>query len=112
MSQLKPTSPLSLFVRNVAHAGTDPEIQGLGAFILIMMLIGTVFYSVVEGWNFVDSFYHSAMILTTIGASDLTPVTPIGKIFTVVFVFIGLGSVLGFVAVFAGHIHGRPPKKP
>ena len=102
--------PLSRFVTDLFRALRDPELQGLGLFVLILLLAGTIFYSLVEHWNAVDALYHSAMILTTIGSSDLTPSTPLSKLFTVVYVFLGLGSVLGFVALFAGHIHRRPPK--
>lgn len=99
--------PLPRFVSNLAQASKDAELKGFAHFVLILLVIGTVFYTWAEGWSLLDSFYHSAMVLTTIGAGDMVPVTPVGKLFTVAYVFVGLGSVLGFVAVFAGHIHGR-----
>jgi heme/copper-type cytochrome/quinol oxidase subunit 1 len=37
------------------------------------------------------------MTLTTIGFGDFVPATDLGKIFTIVYVFMGLGILLGFV---------------
>jgi hypothetical protein len=44
----------------------------------------------------VDAFYFSVTTLTTVGQGDLTPKTTIGKLFTVVYIFAGLGIILGF----------------
>jgi hypothetical protein len=48
-------------------------------------------------WSVVDAFYFSATTLTTVGLGDLTPKTTIGKLFTVVYIFAGLGIILGFI---------------
>src|SRR6185369_48418 len=104
-------SPLRRFVENLLRANRDRELRGFVYFILVLLAIGTVFYTAVEHWSPLDAFYHSAMIITTIGMSDVMPHTVAGKLFTVAYVFVGLGSVLGFVAVFAGHIHGKSPDR-
>jgi hypothetical protein len=106
----KPISPLRRFSTNLASATRDPEIRGFATFILLLLLAGTVYFALAEGWTFLDSFYHSAMLITTVGNSELIPVNPWSKLISVAYVFIGLGSVLGFVALFAGHIHRRTGK--
>ena len=63
-----------------------------------ILLSGTLFYSSVEGWHWVDALYFSATTLSTVGLGDLSPQTQIGKIFTVVYIFVGVGV---FVALFA-----------
>jgi voltage-gated potassium channel len=52
-------------------------------------LIGTLFYSLQEGWSLIDAFYFNVTTLTTVGLGDLTPKTPIGKLFTVGYIFRG-----------------------
>jgi voltage-gated potassium channel len=52
-------------------------------------------YSTVEGWSVVDAFYFSVTTLTTVGLGDLAPTTTMGKLFTVVYIFAGLGIILG-----------------
>ena len=61
---------------------------------VVIWLIGSAFYYRVENFSIVDSLYFAATTLTTVGFGDLHPHTVLGKAFTVVYVFIGLGVVL------------------
>lgn len=56
--------------------------------------IGTVFYKLVEGWSWVDSFYFTMVTLTTVGYGDLAPSSDIAQLFTVV---AGVGFILAFL---------------
>lgn len=60
-----------------------------------------MFYRLVEGWSLFDSSYFSVITLTTIGYGDLSPSTTAGKLFTIVYIFIELGIILGFVNAIA-----------
>ena len=69
--------------------------------------IGTVFYRLVEGFSWVDSFYFTIMTLTTVGYGDLYPVTKIGKLFTAFYVIVGLGVLLAFVSFISERVIER-----
>jgi voltage-gated potassium channel len=85
-------------VRGTASAfRRDPQFRSLVFLVVITLLGGTIFYSLEEGWSVVDAFYFSVTTLTTVGLGDLTPKTTIGKLFTVVYIFAGLGIILGFI---------------
>lgn len=74
----------------------------------LVLAIGTVAYQWIEGWSWIDAFYFSVITLTTIGYGDLHPVTDPGKLFTVAYIFIGLGLILGFInAVYAHYRNQR-----
>ena len=60
---------------------------------LLVLLVGTLAYSVIEGWSFVDSFYFSSVALTVVGFGDLRPSTDFSKIFTVFYIFSGIAIV-------------------
>lgn len=62
--------------------------------LIILLGIGTVFYSYAEGWSFIDSFYFSTITLTTIGYGDLAPTTDVTKIFTAFYAIFGIGIML------------------
>ena len=85
------------FVRAVASSWRDPEFRGLFTLVVVTLLSGTLFYRQVEGWGLLDSLYFSVVTLTTVGYGDLSPSTAAGKIFTILYIFVGLGIVLGFV---------------
>jgi hypothetical protein len=75
----------------------DPQFRSLVVLVLVTLLGGTIFYGLEEGWSVVDAFYFSVTTLTTVGLGDLAPETTIGKLFTGVYIFAGIGIILGFI---------------
>lgn len=62
----------------------------IGALCLVL-LGGTVGFSVIEGWPIFDSLYVTIITLTTIGYGDMTPGGTPGRIFTILLSLCGLG---------------------
>lgn len=87
----------------------DPEFQGLGIFVIILLFTGTIFYFEVEHWSLLDSLYFSVTTLATVGFGDLTPKTEIGKAFTILYIFVGVGTLLSFLALLAHHAKEQDP---
>jgi len=81
----------------------DHEFRTLGLLMVAMLVIGTTFYSQVEGFRPIDAFYFSAITLSTVGYGDITPRTDLGKMFTIGYLFTGIGILLSFVNVIANH---------
>lgn len=67
----------------------------MGAVVIVST--GTLFYTLVEGWSVLDALYFTVITLTTIGYGDLHPTTDVAKIFTIIFVVVGVGFILGFL---------------
>lgn len=74
----------------------DESFRALFFLMLSLLVVGSLFYWSSEGWSFLDSFYFCVMTISTIGYGDLTPTTPLSKIFTILLAFLGIGV---FVAV-------------
>jgi len=75
----------------------DKEVRVLLIIVFLSILAGGIFYHFAEKWTFFDSIYFSVVTLTTIGYGDLFPVTFIGKLFTIFYVFIGIGLIFLFI---------------
>ena len=95
---------LARLFRGVWHGLKDPEFRGLLALAGAMLVSGTFFYRSVEGWSVLDSLYFSVATLTTVGYGDLTPTTPGSKVFTIVYILVGVGVLVAFVGKLAGNI--------
>lgn len=80
-----------LFLLDVLN---DRESRPVIFYALAMLLVGTFFYHWLEGWSYLDSLYFCVISLATIGYGDLTPTTPLAKLFTIVYVVNGIGILL------------------
>ena len=89
------------FFRTIHSALKDAEFRGLVLFVVGVIASGTFFYHSVEGWRWLDALYFSVVTLTTIGYGDLAPKTDTGKLFTVIYILVGLGAFTGFITALA-----------
>ena len=86
-----------LFFQTIISFLRDKDYRNLLLTTNIILLIGMVVYHYVEGWSWLDSLYFSVVTLTTIGYGDFAPKTDIGKIFTMLYILIGIGMILSFI---------------
>ena len=62
-------------------------------FLIIWTIIGTLGYRLLEGWSFMDGLYMTFITLTTIGYTEVDELSDAGRIFTMIFGLVGIGSV-------------------
>src|SRR6185436_6171896 len=60
----------------------------------VAIALGTVGFSLIEGWSIRDSLYVAAQTVTTVGYGDLTPATRNGRVFSTIFMLVAVGVVL------------------
>jgi hypothetical protein len=99
---------LRRFVRAIVDVWrSDVAFRILLALVVSLLVSGTTFFTLVEGWSVLDAFYFSVTPLTTVGFGDPAPATALGKIFTILYIFVGLGVIGGFLNVLAKHTFAR-----
>jgi voltage-gated potassium channel len=84
--------------RAVAAVSRDPETKALPVVAGLLLLTGTIFYWRSEGWTIIQALYFSVVTLTTVGYGDFTPTSAGTQIFTIIYIFTGLGVFVALLA--------------
>ncbi len=89
-----------------------PNLYYVSILIALVMIIvgGTVFFHFVEGWGWIDSYFFTVVTLSTVGYGELVPATPLGRIATTIFIFVGLG-IFGLAIQQFAHMHVKKREK-
>lgn len=74
------------------------------AFLLLTMVTATFGYMWIEKLTFFDAIWLTAVSILTIGYGDIKPVTPEGKIFTLIIIPVAIGLVTYILAQFASSL--------
>lgn len=74
------------------------------ALLFLFIILGTTGYHYIEGLSWVDSFYMTSVILSTVGfGAGINELTELGRIFTILLIVFGVGVgalALSFTAEF------------
>ena len=91
------------FFRSLWGGLKDKEFRALFFWVVLVIVGGTLFYARVEHWRILDALYFTIITLTTVGYGDLAPKTDAGKIFTMVYIFVGISLISGFIILLGEH---------
>ena len=97
-------------VRAVALLARQPEGRALALLVVLQLAAGTAFYTLQEGWSWLDALYFSVTTLATVGLGDLAPATAAGKLFTIGFILTGVGLLATFISMLAQQFRLAPER--
>jgi voltage-gated potassium channel len=63
------------------------------AMLLGVILLGSLGYMIIEGWNLLDSVYMTIISITTTGYREVYPLSQFGKIFTLIIIILGVVTI-------------------
>ena len=64
------------------------------ATIVAIIVIGTLGYTLIEGWSLLDSLYMTVTTIFTVGFGEVHPLSHAGQIFTLLLIIGGVGTIL------------------
>lgn len=79
------------------------EVLVANGALLVLLLVGTLGYRLIEGWPWVDGFYMTFITLTTIGFGEVGELSVAGRFFTILIGVVGIGLV-AFIAARSAQI--------
>ncbi len=75
---------------------TSRNIIFAAIMLFLVLSIGSAGYMILEKWNFLDALYMTVITISTVGFSEVNPVSDQGRILTMTILVSGLG-VLGYL---------------
>lgn len=98
--------------RGLRNFWLDPTGRAILGVAATVVATGTVFYRFVEDVRWIDSLYFCVITLTTVGYGDISPTTTAGKVFTMVYVVVGIGVFVALVTTTAQHLIEAKNRNP
>jgi hypothetical protein len=109
---MRPFAQLRYLANGFRFAFGQPEVRAIAMLAGAMIAFATVFYRLVEGWSLLDSAYFSVVTIATVGYGDLAPKTVLGKLFTIGYIFAGIGIfVAAATAIAQAVLRSELPRK-
>jgi voltage-gated potassium channel len=74
----------------------DASRRVLGGIVALVaiIIVGVIGYEVIEGWSFLDALFMTITTITTVGYSEVHPLSTGGQIFTIFLIVGGVGGAL------------------
>jgi voltage-gated potassium channel len=69
-----------------------------------VVALGTLGYMTLEGWDFFESLYMTVITLSTVGFSEVRPLSQAGRLFTAGLIVAGVGAVTYLFAAISQYI--------
>lgn len=84
----------------------NPQLRLLwGIYALAAIIVaGTIGYMTIEGWPFLDALYMTIITITTVGYSEIHPLSTGGRIFSIFIIIGGVGGALYAMTSIIGYI--------
>jgi voltage-gated potassium channel len=83
--------------------------ERLKAILLVLLIVfftGMSGYQLIEGWSMLDALYMTVITLSSVGFSEVHPLSADGKIFTMFLILLGTGALVYGVSTITAFVVG------
>jgi len=70
----------------------------------IVFIAGISGYMLIEGWGLLDFFYMTVITIASVGYMEVNPLSPQGRIFTILLIIFGMGILLFGITTFTAFL--------
>src|SRR6476660_8421044 len=81
----------------VKRLRNDKVFRTLGFLVFVLILVGTMFFWIVEGRSFLGALAYAVGTLSMNSPYNQAPQSTIGVVFNIIYIFIGVGVYLIFI---------------
>lgn len=87
------------------------EIFVAASTLLGWIAIGTIVFHRLESWNWIQSFYFSVVTITTVGYGDFTPTNDLSRLFTAIYILVGVSIGLVTLSIIGAEILSKRERR-
>ncbi|MDD5284298.1 MAG: potassium channel protein [Desulfuromonadaceae bacterium] len=80
------------------------RLRGVFVSLVLVILSGVCGYALIEGWSFFDALYMTVITIATVGYGEVRPLTADGRVFTMILIFFGSGTLMYCFSIFTAFI--------
>ncbi len=97
----------SRFIRWIILSGSVFQLGIAALLLLSSLIVGTIGFVLLEGWTILDAFYMAVITISTVGFTEVEPLSPSGRLFTSFLIIFNIGifayAVSAFTSYFIEH---------
>jgi len=64
------------------------------SLVFVVIAVGVAGYMIIEQWSFLDALYMTTITLTTVGFGEIWPLSEAGRLFTIILIILGVGTIV------------------
>ncbi|GJM35319.1 MAG: potassium transporter TrkA [Saprospiraceae bacterium] len=72
--------------------------------VLAEMVVGTIGYMLIEKYSFIDGLYMTVITITTVGFSEVSPLSQSGRLFTILLILVNVGIFAYLLATLSNYV--------
>jgi len=74
-------------------------------FTVLTMMVGTLGYVIIDGFNLMDAIYQTGITFTTVGFGEIAPISDAGRIFTIILIISGFAIFSAAVGIMISELN-------
>ncbi|MFA5954662.1 MAG: potassium channel family protein [Patescibacteria group bacterium] len=79
--------------------------------LVLLIIVGTLVYHQFENWSWIQSFYFTVSTLATVGYGDLHPTSDGTRLFTALFILVGVSIAVAALGILGSAYIDRRAKQ-
>ena len=80
------------------------NLRTAGILLIGDLVVGVLGFTIIEGYSFVDALYMVVITISTVGYTEVQPLSEMGKIFSAIYILLNGGLIAYILAVFSYHV--------
>lgn len=83
---------------------TFMNVRVAASLLVADLVISILGFILIEGYSFIEAFYMTMITLSTVGFTEVQPLSPLGQVFTSVLILVNIGIFAYALAVFSYYV--------